>query len=74
MEPAQPRPAAFLDGQSLPSSAGVLKVIDMRRQKKGKQQKKGGKAQPVVTGLQALKALLPAVADVGAGAGLPSWD
>ena len=69
--------------------AGVLKVIDVKRQqasgqrpKKDKQQGKGAvggkqqqQQQPAVTGALALKALLqPAAADVGVGAGLPAWD
>lgn len=52
--------------------AGVLKVIDVRRQVKTKGAK-GSKVQPV-TGVQALKALLQPAAGVGTAAGLPSWD
>lgn len=61
--------------------AGVLKVIDVRRQQqsggKKKDKQKGGKGQPqaAATGAQALKALLqPVAVDVGGGAGLPAWD
>ena len=66
--------------------AGVLKVIDLRQQRKakghkqGKQKKGGGSgsgggSQPAATGAQALRSLLqPAAADVGVGAGLPAWD
>ena len=74
---------------SLPGSpyrpAGVLKVIDLKKQKqpggkgkakgKGKSGKQDAATAPAVTGAQALKALLqPAAADVGGGAGLPAWD
>lgn len=59
--------------------AGVLKVIDVKRQQaSGQRQKKTkqqGEKHPAVTGALALKALLqPAPADVGVGAGLPAWD
>jgi hypothetical protein len=78
---------AGTDFLSVALDAGVLKVIDVRRQqasgqrqKKDQQQGKGAGAgkqqQPAMTGALALKALLqPAAAvDVGVGAGLPAWD
>lgn len=55
-----------------PRQTGMLKVIDMKRQKKDKQ--KGGKQAPTATGAQALKALLQPAAEAGAGAGLAGWD
>ena len=68
-----------------PKQTGAVKVIDLRRQQqRGGSGKKDKKAAPekqrkatapaALTGAAALKALLPVVADVGAGMGLAAWD